>query len=1359
MKKALLTIICSFAFSFYSPAQQFTVPYHSSFDNPADTVGWWHQALSGIDDWELGFPQKYYFNFTTSQPNAWVTKRTGWANRNADRVLVTPFFDLSNTNVDYVLSFYNERHTRNTNNTDWFLEYSQGSSNVWQVLNDANAAKVNWQTTMSGFISLNQGIMVYSAINLNFIQGQDSIRFRFRLKTDAVDAEGWVIDDFRISNGYVNLFATQGNPIATSRFCPTITVSSTVGYHNDLYLPYDNSTEYFLSTDTVLDALDLSLGIKTGGLYLSTSLYSHTLTLPSNLAMGNYYIFYKHDIYNTLPETDETDNVSFAPLRIDSIYSLPLIDDFETTPSLWKPHTRDGEMLVWRHGQGTNHRNAGSHSGSLSWHTSPSKDIYNAACAYGNNCHEQYLVSPYLDLSTDTAPLIFSFWIKSNGLSGILSIQYNTSCNIGWSTISNLPQPTINDWEPVNLRIPTIISSNPNVRFRIKYLTTSSNTSGIPDVNIDDVYIGPIRPDISLERDKLNRSTVASVSIDTLKYNLSNSGLATMPASTTQFYWSTDSILDANDVLLGTKQEAAIPDTTNRWETFVYTKPTSATGMYYIIYVADATNSATEMREYNNQGYFKLFQNASYTLPYLNNFETEIEGWRHHATLGTDVWQWSVAGGGNLPVGFTDSKAWIMNNNNVLPDMSRMHLYSPVFDLSAAVRPVLEFDLAIANLQGNTLMASGQMNMSYSIDGGATWQVLDTTNRSFNKWYYDFEYSDNTGHDNLGSNTNLSTRLLFDNFEKVFAGHDMYYGRNMGNVTHHILDLSFLVGQPRVQFRYNIATGESIQARGPVIDNFSLKEGFIDLTNLFHKKLMVGNGADSIRLEFQFKNLGNYISDSANVKVYLSADTVLGTGDYLLGEEFLLPIQPGLRYYFNVRFRAPLNLSAYSYVVYKIDEANTNVESDETNNGGHFPLAFEGVTQYPYLEDFNNVVVNGWKPYVLSAAGGIYKDAFRFRNTLGINEPLHNVGRKSGEMFTDDINRVMPISSVPTWYLESPVFNFEYLDNIMLTFDLMCIGSKTFYGEEGGNLQYSVNGGNTWSVLTENLGQATGWYEEEVLKDLNNEPGWTGTDGISYTIRELEPRSFDASFLAGEKNVVFRFKHHSNHQWFSPGAQGMRIDNFKVEGQSSGNDYEALDNMKAITKPYSPLVNVEYSIKNNGQGMGVPTATKFYWSADNVFDGSDTLVHTATQGAIASQATDVQTAGIALPAHLMQPTFYLFYMADANNVLAEANENDNMGSFEVTLDSLTAIAHTELDNIGVYVNEDKVYISAPVLTKPGGYSMKVLTMQGQLLYQQDLRLTPGTQVVTLPETLASGLYLISLTDGEQVRTLKTLLYR
>ena len=1220
---------------------QVSLPYFNNFDNPSDTTGWSHYSISGTDNWELGTPNGTFLNSTFSPVKAWATNLSGNFTTNSIMCLETPFFDFSDTTLTYKIGFSHQIHNSLSSNGG-NVEYSVDTGQTWHVLNGLSSQNYWWYDNavcsgLGGDPAWSNSYYSNGWRNsfhaLDSLEGQPSVKFRFKFGgNSSYLREGWVIDNFSIEENLPNVFAVQPHPFHATEQCPTFEINTTLYYWGTSTPFFLNVTNYYWSIDSVFDTGDSLIGSKTVNIGSQTP-WNKSFTMPPNVGSGVYYIFYMLDADSNLLESNESDNLGTAILVIDSIHSIPIISHFDDSVSIWET----GGNHDWQFEAGFLRHLDGAHSGEIAWNISNN-----------NNTNDvNYIETPPIDLSTQDSTLI-SFWFRSKGYG---SIRMNKECISGYGSMGGLPVMRDNTWDFYNVYFPAYADTAKDVRVQIR---NSYNYPIGTAMVIDDIYIGKAKPDLSVERFKSNRFSSSSVAADTLKYYLNNSGLRPTPQSYTNFYWSNDSILDSTDLYLGTKLEQSLNDTARVWTNFAYTKPTNSTGKYYIFYILDTANVVDEMREYNNTGYFTLYQENALTLPYFNDFESQINGWRHNASFGEDEWKWATPNGIVLDSAFSGVKAWITIDSLGGSSNGNMHLYTPIFDLSASTIPVIEFDMNwYLYLQTN-----GGMNMSYSTDGGASWQLLDTTSQSFNRWYYPMGYS--------GVDYNLNpytTDLLFDLSEPGFTTLRGYNSRDVKRNTRYIVGMGFLGGIPEIRFRFNLGTINST-IEGVVLDNFTIREAFVDLNIDYKKALMISSNANKIKFFMHIKNQGNYISSPSITKYYVSADTVLDASDYYLGQDSVRAIRPDMYYYVNKAFIAPSNLSNYNYLLYKLDETNTNLEANETNNIGFWPLALDSVKNYPYFNNFNDSIIDGWHQFSIEHNSnniGIY----RFRSLVVPAEPTASLrGNESGEWATEKLPSGT-WQNIPYLYLESPVFDFSGIGNIILSFDLMCTGKPDPQNRDGGNFEFSINGGNTWTVLTSSYGQGYHWYNQSYLQGLSSQPGWSYSPSWNDTIL-LDSTSFNASFLAGEKNVVFRFKYKSNWETLGGGTiQGMRVDNFRIEGFTI--DYVANDFMQPINATLlQPYIALNYSITNSGQSDGDITKTKFYWSNDSVFDPADLLIQTVISGPVSAGTTEIAIASLAYPTPITQAEYYIFYIADGDSTLVEANEFNNVGSFKIT---------------------------------------------------------------------------------------------
>ena len=197
-------------------------PYYTGFDYPFDTVGWTFHAINGNSDWEID-TLDLAFNYNTpppSLPSAIGTVLNGWRSPNNESTTETPYFDLSDTTSNYVLSFryFIHRPVQDT----LTVEFSLDSGLSWSRLTDSANQSYNWS---GGYIYY--GFWQRASLNISYLQGHPSVKFRFRYDSNIFFASyrGFVMDDFRIEEDKLNVIAVPGDSIFTTPNCPSIDVA------------------------------------------------------------------------------------------------------------------------------------------------------------------------------------------------------------------------------------------------------------------------------------------------------------------------------------------------------------------------------------------------------------------------------------------------------------------------------------------------------------------------------------------------------------------------------------------------------------------------------------------------------------------------------------------------------------------------------------------------------------------------------------------------------------------------------------------------------------------------------------------------------------------------------------------------------------------------------------------------------------------------------------------------------------------------------------------------------------------------------------------------------------------------------
>ena len=200
------------------------------------------------------------------------------------------------------------------------------------------------------------------------------------------------------------------------------------------------------------------------------------------------------------------------------------------------------------------------------------------------------------------------------------------------------------------------------------------------------------------------------------------------------------------------------------------------------------------------------------SFPYNENFETSNGNWVTGGTFSD--WTWGTPSKPVINSAGSGSKCWITGglNNAGYNNGEYAWLRSPCFNFASLKGPYIKFKVF-----WETEGKNDGANLEFSIDGGATWQLLGSKNETngclTEKWYND------------GSIASLASRDAWSGNIQSSRPPCYVSGGSAGWVTakHSVQSLA---GNPHVMFRFVFASDNSCNNfDGFAIDDFTVEEG------------------------------------------------------------------------------------------------------------------------------------------------------------------------------------------------------------------------------------------------------------------------------------------------------------------------------------------------------------------------------------------------------------------------------------------------------------------------------------------------------------------------------------------------------
>ncbi len=378
------------------------------------------------------------------------------------------------------------------------------------------------------------------ALTLKFVSDYSTTRAGFQASISCVSGG---TDVTVVSTSLSSTTITQGGAISVSGSLKNSGSTHISGY---TYLGY------YLSKDSVFDVGDTYLTNDYNTyMYAGSSYYeSASMTIPSSMPVGDYYILFVADYNNLHNESDEMNNVVAEPFSIEKAY----VDITVVTTSLSSTTVGQGNSITA--------------SGYL-------KNLGNSSVS--TITYLGYYLSKDAKISSDDL---------------LLATDYTSSMYAGSSYD-----------ESASLTIPdTTLPGSYYVLFVGDYNNLHTESNEVNNIVASSLTIEETYIDVSVVSSSLAWSNKVGQGNPIMAYSsLKNSGTRSMGGTYLGYYLSSDAKFDSNDQLLATDYASLVNVGGKYSQNASLTIPESTVpGSYYILFVGDYNNLHTESNESNN---------------------------------------------------------------------------------------------------------------------------------------------------------------------------------------------------------------------------------------------------------------------------------------------------------------------------------------------------------------------------------------------------------------------------------------------------------------------------------------------------------------------------------------------------------------------------------------------------------------------------------------------------------------------------------------------------------------------------------------------------------------------------------------
>ena len=813
------------------------------------------------------------------------------------------------------------------------------------------------------------------------------------------------------------------------------------------------------------------------------------------------------------------------------VNTFPYFEDFELNNGGW--YTRSNGVWQWgvpTIGSGTSFISNGP-SGFNFWSTNHSSKY--------NTDAKMYLYSPCFDFSNLGSDPIFSFDLiyhlepyLANVLRDYGIVEVSTDGGSSWTLLGSqgtgtnwynnpsgwvgVTQNGEDQWLNAAIRLTGLAGQS---QVQLRFGVISNSQFEFEGMGIDGIKIyEPPTVDASILSIQTPENNCC-LTTENITIAIQNLGSTTVTSCPIQFQYFNSNGPSQGWTSAGNYNGSIPPGET---DSYTFSANLSAIGDYFFEVRTILPGDADATNDQGGNSFSHLIPHN--TFPYSESFETILNGW--HSSGVNRSFNLSFPVGPTINSASNGSQAWVTSIGGTPNWLENSYVQSICFDFSGLTQPQISLDIINQNSYG------AGANLQYSTDG-LTWNVLGNTSDPDN-WYDGFlALSGNPGWQNVG------------NASWVTAKHVA----------------TVLAGQPKVWFRIHFEGGINYLSDfdGFGFDKFEITElagpGDAGITTI-NQPTSGYCLSSSETVEVIIENFGAVPLTAIPIEYRINFNGG-GFGAWQSAGSYSGSLTNGN----TVVYSFPVDFSLIgNYVL----EVRTNLLNDSNNTNDVASASLDNIgviSTFPYAESFE--INNGlWK------SGGT-----NISWEWGIPSFLQTINSASNGTKAWVTNLNGNANENEESWVNSPCFDFSGLTSPQISLD---IWYETNYTPQGINLQYSIDGGNTWLVLG-TTASTNNWYSHNNICNLNGD-GWSLSSGLWLNA------SHTLAALAGQSSVQFRIRYST---CATQQGEGFAFDNILITDANSTDV-----GINAINKPTSGcnLSNsemVEVELKN----FGGPTIT------------------------------------------------------------------------------------------------------------------------------------------------------------------------
>ena len=188
------------------------------------------------------------------------------------------------------------------------------------------------------------------------------------------------------------------------------------------------------------------------------------------------------------------------------------------------------------------------------------------------------------------------------------------------------------------------------------------------------------------------------------------------------------------------------------------------------------------------------------------------------------------------------------------------------------------------------------------------------------------------------------------------------------------------------------------------------------------------------------------------------------------------------------------------------------------------------------------------------------------------------------------------------------------------------------------------------------------------------------------------------------------------------------------------------------------FLSLNCEVINTGYNFAEPSILNYYLSKSETIDSNSVLLSSDEVYSLVSTATSYESAEIQIPYSTVPDDYFILFFADAEEQISEINEDNNIESFQISVEEASSVMNTQNEYFHCFPNPSFGIFAIKLNSSYKNYTIEIYDIIGNLIYRNRISEYSNLAYKIDISKNPKGVYLLSVKSKNFSATEKIIVY-